>query len=92
MHARVNYRQVSPDKMDEVIRTYRDVTVPDRRAQKGFKGGYVLTNRGTGKVIAIAIALWETEADMLATTPPGAVDAVTGEPPVREIYEVSVEI
>ena len=90
MHARVNYRQVPPDKMDEVIRTYRDVTVPDRRAQKGFKGGYILTNRDTGKVIALA--LWETEADMMAATPPGAVDAVTGEPPVRETYEVSIEI
>ncbi len=90
MHARVNYRQVPPDKMDEVIRTYRDVTVPYRRAQRGYKGGYLLTNRSTGKLISIA--LWETEADMLATTPPGAVDAVTGEPPVREIYEVSVEI
>ncbi len=90
MHARVNNRQVTPDKMDEVIRTYRDVTVPDRRAQKGFKGGYILTNRDTGKVIAIA--LWETEADMMADTTTGDVYAITGEPPFRETYDVSIEI
>ncbi len=89
MHARVNYRQIPPDKMDEAIRIYRDVVGPDRRAQQGFKGGYVLTNRSTGKLIAIA--LWETEADMMASVPPGNVDAITGEPPVRENYEVSID-
>ena len=90
MHARVNYRQIPPGKMDEAIRIYRDVTGPSRRALKGSKGGYILTNRDTGKLIAIA--LWETEADMLAATPAGDVDVITGEPPVRETYEVSVEI
>ena len=89
MHARVNYRQIPPDKMDEAIRIYRDVVGPDRRAQQGFKGGYVLTNRSTGKLIAIA--LWETEGDMVAAVPPGNVDAVTGDPPIRETYEVSID-
>ena len=90
MHARVNYRQIPPDRMDEAIRIYREVTGPSRREQKGFKGAYVLTNRSTGKLIAIA--LWETEADMMASVPAGDVDAITGEPPVRETYEVSVEV
>ena len=44
---------------------------PSRRALKGSKGGYILTNRDTGKLIDIA--LWETEADMLAVTPAGDV-------------------
>jgi heme-degrading monooxygenase HmoA len=87
MHARVNYRQIPPGKMDEAIRIYRDQTLPDRRGQKGFKAGYVLTNRRTGKLIAIA--LWDTEADMRASQPPNYADAVAG-PAVREEYEVSL--
>ncbi len=90
MHARVNYRQIPPDKMDEAIRIYRDVTGPSRKTQKGFKAAYVLTNRSTGKLIAIA--LWETEADMMAAVLAGDADVITGEPPVRETYEVSVEV
>ncbi len=90
MHARVNHRQVPTDKVDEVIRIYRDVTVPYRRAQRGYKGGYLLTNRSTGKLISIA--LWETEADMMAFVPSGDVDVIAGEPPVREDYEVIEQV
>ena len=85
MHARVNYRRIPPDKMDEAIRIYRDVVGSDRRAQQGFKGGYVLMNRSTGKLIAIA--LWETEGDMVAAVPPRNAEAVTRDPPTRETYE-----
>ena len=90
MHARVNHREIPTDKVDEVIRIYRDVTVPNRSAQKGFKGGYLLANRSTGKLISIA--LWETEADMMASVPSGDVDVIAGGPPVRETYEVSLEV
>jgi hypothetical protein len=33
MHARVNYRQIPPGKMDEAVRTYREVTGPNHRPQ-----------------------------------------------------------
>ena len=87
MHARVNYRQIPLDRMDEAIRTYRDATLPEVRNRNGFQGGLVLADRSNGKMIAIA--LWDTEANMNASTPPGYVDAISGAPPVRELYEVS---
>lgn len=87
MHARVNYRQVPPGRMDEAIRSYRDQTLPAVRGRKGFKAGYVLTNRRTGKLIAIA--MWDTEADMRASQPPNFADAVAG-PATREECEVSL--
>ena len=89
MYARVNYRQIPPDKMDEAIRMYRDTTLPERKTHKGFVGGYVLTDRSTGKILAIS--LWETQADMSAAGAPGYVDAVAGGPPVQEVYEVIAE-
>jgi heme-degrading monooxygenase HmoA len=73
--------------MDEAIRIYRDQTLPGVRGQKGFKAGYVLTNRRTGKIIAIA--MWDTEADMRANQPSIYADAVAG-PATREEYEVSL--
>jgi len=87
MHARVNYRQIPLDRMDEAIRTYRDTTLPEIRTRNGFQGALVLADRANGKTIAIA--LWDTEKNMNASSPPGYVDAVSGGPPVREIYEVS---
>jgi heme-degrading monooxygenase HmoA len=37
--------------------------VPAAKQLKGFKGHYLLTDRKTGK--GIAISFWETEADMM---------------------------
>ncbi len=90
MHARLNYRQVQLDKMDDVIKVYQDSTLPTVRSRKGFKGAFVLTDRSSGKLIAMA--LWETEADMRASVPPDDADAITGEPPRREEYEVSIQV
>ena len=81
MHASVNYRQVPPERMDEAIRTYRDSTLPEVRSHQGFKGALILADRNASKIIAIA--LWETEADLKARTPTTFVDAVAGGPPVR---------
>jgi len=89
-HARVNYRQIQPDRMDEVNRTYRDSVVPVVSARRGNAGGFVLADGNTGKLVAIS--LWESEADMRANQPPGDVDAIVGGPPVREVYEVSVQV
>lgn len=89
MHARVNYRQIPPGQMDEAVRTYREVTGPDRRAQPGFQQGLILTNRDTGKLVAIAF--WASEADMKAASPSGHVNAVAGGPPEREEYEVGAQ-
>ncbi len=89
-HARVNTRHIQSGKMDQAIQTYQDSTVPRVRGQQGSTGGLVLTDRGTGKVIAIS--LWASESDMDAAAPSGNVDDISVGPPTREIYEVSAEI
>ena len=68
---------------------YRDSVVPVVSARKGCAGAFVLTDVSTGKLVAVA--LWESEADMMASQPPGDVDAIAGGPPVREVYEVSLQ-
>ena len=89
-HARVNYRQIQPDRMDEAISIYQDTVIPAVSAQNGFVGEMVLTGGSSGKLVAIA--LWESEADMRASQPTGDVDAIAGGPPVREYYEILAQI
>ncbi|MFQ6027221.1 MAG: antibiotic biosynthesis monooxygenase family protein [Dehalococcoidia bacterium] len=87
--ARVNYRQLQPDRMDEAISVYRDSVLPIVSARQGCVGGFVLTDSSTGKLVAVS--LWASEADMRASQPPGDVDAIAGGPPVRELYEVNLQ-
>ncbi len=96
MNARVTLVQTLPGKVDEAIKIYRDSVVPAARQQKGFKGLYLLTDRGASK--GISITLWETEADMIAGENSGYYQQqlakfkdVLAAPPVREAHEVSVQ-
>ena len=65
MHVRAATVQVQSGKMQEIIDIYNNAVVPAQKAQKGYQGSYLMTNASSGK--AIAISLWETEADMLAS-------------------------
>jgi len=96
MYARVVTVSIQPDRLDEVIQVFRDSISPVAKQQKGNKGGYFLTDRKTGK--AISVALWETEADMIAGETGdylreqiAKVAAAFTAAPVAEHYEVSVE-
>ncbi len=89
MHARLTTRQIEPDRIEEAIGIYRDTVVPAVSQRPGSKGGLVMTDRGTGQVMAIS--LWETEADLRAYQPSSATDALSKGTPVREVYEVGVE-
>jgi heme-degrading monooxygenase HmoA len=96
MYARVVTVSIQPDRLDEVIQVFRDSIWPAGKQQKGHKGGYLLTDRKTGK--AISVALWETEADMTAGETSNylreqiaKVASAFTAPPVTEHYEVSVE-
>ena len=92
MHASVNRVQIQPGKMNEAIAIFRDVMVPDASQ----KGAFLLTDPKTDT--AIAIALWETEAAATAVVADGGyqeniaklAEVIAG-PPVREVYEVSVQ-
>jgi len=65
MYARVTLAQLQPGKVDELLHFLRDNVVPAAQTQQGFKGLLLLTNDNTNK--GIAIGLWETEADMVAS-------------------------
>ena len=97
MQARVTLTQILPDKMDQATAIYRDSVVPAGQQQKGFKGALLLANHGTGR--GISITMWESEADMIAGESSGYYQQqlakfkdVFGAPPVREQYEVTVQV
>lgn len=96
MFARVSIIEGSPAGIDEAIRFMRETAIPEARSMQGFKGSYVLVDRKTGK--QMAIALWETEADLNASTEAAKrlraqyVQAATAQPPKVEVYEVAIQI
>jgi heme-degrading monooxygenase HmoA len=99
MHARVVTIQFQPGMTDRAIAIFHESVVPAAREQEGFTGGLLLTDRITGK--AVAISLWETEADLTAGETGGYYPAqiirfagvgIFAGPPVRETYEVSVQV
>ncbi len=63
MFARISTFQGSPDKEAKALSGPPPAEV---QAMRGFKGAYTLENRKTGK--AMLITLWDTEADMIAST------------------------
>ena len=94
--ARVTITQSNVEKFDEMIKLYSESVVPAAKAQKGYLGILLLTNRETGK--AISIAMWESEEDAIANEKSGYYQKQVDKfkdfftaPPVREGYEVSVK-
>lgn len=96
MFARVTMFQMKSDKVDEAIKIYKESVTPVRKAQKGAAGSYLLTDRKTGK--GMAISLWDSEEDAIANEQSGYYqeqlnkfkDAFAA-PPVRGGYEVSYQ-
>ena len=99
MYVRGTDVQVKSGKMQELIKVYDDLVVPAQKAAKGYQGSYLMTDASSGK--AIAISIWETEADMLASesdsgylqevlTKLAGLDLFEG-PPKLDKYELSSE-
>ena len=96
MFARVTTIQASPSKLDALVRVYEKTVLPAAGAERGFRGTYLLTDRGGSK--CVAVTFWETEDDALANEASGyyqeQVDKVRHfltVPPVREGYDVAVQ-
>ena len=96
MYARVSTVTVPPGRVDERTRLYREKVLPQVQKLKGFKGVFMLGDRETNKMISVA--LWESEADMLATKASGflknAVNTAVQagfSPPTTEHYEVTLQ-
>jgi heme-degrading monooxygenase HmoA len=63
MHARLSrFGGLDPERVDETVEQFREQALPQLQQQQGFHGITVGVNRRTGQ--ALAITLWETEADM----------------------------
>ena len=95
MIARVNTFQVASDKVDETIKSFKEDVFPAVKLQKGYRSGYLLTDRKTGK--CISIGFWDGEKDAVADEQSGAYQkrVDTGKNlytalPVRELYDVTV--
>jgi len=61
MFARLSTGSVKSEKLDELTKIYNESIIPAAKSQNGICGAYLLANRETGKVIAIAF--WDKEED-----------------------------
>lgn len=68
MYARATVAQFQPDASEEAMHIIRDIILPSAQTQPGFKSALILrtvdSNRG------IIISFWDTEAELLASSPP----------------------
>ena len=62
MHARVNATEWNPEKVEAGMRLTEETIIPSYQEEPGFRGYILLTEPGGSA--AMAITLWETEADM----------------------------
>ena len=95
MIARVTACQTTLDKLDEVIKSFKEGDIPAAKSQKGFRGCYLLTDHKTGKFVSISF--WDSEKEVIADEHSGQyqrrVDIrkhLYTAQPVRKLYEVSV--
>jgi heme-degrading monooxygenase HmoA len=66
MYARVaTSSEGTPETIEKTVRMMAEREA-GRKAAPGYKGAYLLTNRATGK--SIAVMLWASEADLKAHT------------------------
>ncbi len=96
MFARLLSVQGRSDKLDEVIKIWKEEDIPELESVKGYCGAYLLADRKTGKVISIT--LWDSEEDAIADEQSALhqkqlnmyKDLLIGEP-VHQRYEVSAQ-
>lgn len=93
MYARVTVVQGSPDKIEQGIDSFNSQVLPTVKGVAGYRAGFLLVERETGK--AIGITLWETEdarrqgGEAVAAARAATIKAMGGEVPSVEEYEVA---
>jgi hypothetical protein len=95
MLARVTMMQGKPEKLDEVIRYFRETVLPSAKKINGFKEGYMFVNRQTGRVTGMTI--WESQPGIQDSAgiasgfiPEMAKIIGATQNPMVDVYEVSV--
>ncbi len=93
MFARLTIARISPDRIDEFVKRYKESVIPAAKQQKGFQGAQVLFDRKTGN--GMAITFWESEEDAVANEKNRYYQEQVAKfitffkkPPIREGYEV----
>ena len=64
MFARLVSGQTKVEKLDKVIKIWKEKDTPQMKSVKGYRGSYLLTDRKTGQVISITF--WDSEMDAIA--------------------------
>jgi quinol monooxygenase YgiN len=96
MFARVTTLQLQPGRLDEFLHFFQDSIAPAAAAQPGFGGITLMTDSDLGKVVAFG--MWDSEADLLASERAyyqaklAEVSSLLAGPPLREAYEVCVQV
>jgi hypothetical protein len=62
MHARVTRFEGSPSDVDKGIKLIKDEIIPNAKKMQGFKNGYWLIDRMSGK--GVAITLFDSESSV----------------------------
>ncbi len=95
MFARLTISRISPDRIDEFIKLYKESALPAAREQKGYRGANLMVDHKTGN--GVALSLWESEEDAVANEKnlyyqEQVVKFRTfyKKPPIREGYEVVI--
>lgn len=95
MHARSAVIDMSPDKIDDAVKFWKDEQLPKYREQDGYKGFTLLVNRDSGK--ALGVSFWESEdalrgSDELGKEArAGLAETSGGSEQHRENWEVAVD-
>jgi quinol monooxygenase YgiN len=95
MFARVARIEGKPDKVDDVIRYFREQVLTTAKQIKGFKQGFMMVNHQTGNIIVMVH--WENQqaiqdSNALASRVIPQMGKIAGatQEPMKEIYEVAV--
>ncbi len=95
MFARLTIFRISPDRVDEGTKRYKESVLPSTREQKGYSGTNVMVDRKTGNTVIITF--WENEEDAAANEKNRYYQEQVAKfitffkkPPIREGYEVVI--
>lgn len=96
MIARVTIFHVKPEKVEEAIKLYETSVIPDAKKQNGFAGGYLLTDRASGR--GMSLTFWQTQEDVNASEENLHYQQqllkfleMFASPPIKEQYAISLE-
>jgi len=93
MYVRLTRVQVRIERIEQVLKIYKESIVPTTRTQLGFLGIYLCINRKTGE--GISQSFWKSEEDAIASEENHhyqeqlvkVMNTFTS-PPVREGYDI----